>query len=96
MTTFTVVFDACVLYPFILRDVLIELAVTDIFRAKWTADIHEEWMNSLSKNMGMPLDTLENLRQAMDENVRDWLVEGYTFLIPAVQHTEIPDKKTPM
>jgi hypothetical protein len=32
----TVLYDACVLYPNYLRDVLIQLATTDLFRAKWT------------------------------------------------------------
>ena len=33
---FTVVYDACVLYPNTLRDLLMELAVRDLYRAKWT------------------------------------------------------------
>lgn len=44
---FTVVFDACVLYPSPLRNFLMHLAMTDLFRAKWTRDIHEEWMRSV-------------------------------------------------
>jgi hypothetical protein len=31
-----VVYDACVLYPAPLRDLLVQLATTGIFRAKWT------------------------------------------------------------
>jgi hypothetical protein len=32
---FTVVYDACVLYPAPLRDLLMRLALTDRFRARW-------------------------------------------------------------
>jgi hypothetical protein len=31
--------DANVLYPAPLRDLLLQLAITDLFHAKWTADI---------------------------------------------------------
>jgi hypothetical protein len=34
MTSFTVIYDACVLYPAPLRDFLMRLALTDLYRAK--------------------------------------------------------------
>jgi len=42
--------DANVLYPAPLRDLLLQLAVADLFRAKWTADIHREWIGALLRN----------------------------------------------
>ena len=42
-----VVYDACVLYPAPLRDLLVQLATTGIFRAKWTELIHDEWTRNL-------------------------------------------------
>jgi hypothetical protein len=33
---FTVIYDAFVLYSNYLRDILIQLAIADLFRAKWT------------------------------------------------------------
>jgi hypothetical protein len=47
MSQYTALFDANVLYPAPLRDLLLQLAVTDLFRAKWTADIHREWIEAL-------------------------------------------------
>lgn len=47
MANFTVLYDANVLYPAVLRDLLMRLALTDLYRAKWSDDIHEEWMRSL-------------------------------------------------
>jgi hypothetical protein len=34
-----VIYDACILYPAPLRDFLMELALTDLVRARWTEDI---------------------------------------------------------
>ena len=45
MSQYTVLFDANVLYPAPMRDALMQLAVTDLFKAKWTADIHREWID---------------------------------------------------
>lgn len=42
MSQFTAIFDACVLYSAPLRDLLMHLALADLFRAKWTEAIHEE------------------------------------------------------
>jgi len=39
-----VIYDACVLYPAPLRSLLMYPALTDLFRARWTDAIHEEWM----------------------------------------------------
>jgi hypothetical protein len=47
MSSFVAVLDACVLYPAPLRDLLLRLALTDLFRARWTDRIHDEWIRSL-------------------------------------------------
>ena len=46
MAVITAVCDACVLYPAPLRDLLMQLAVADVFRARSTAQIHDEWIPS--------------------------------------------------
>lgn len=38
MSRYTALLDANILYPAPMRDVFLQLAVTDIFKAKWTAD----------------------------------------------------------
>lgn len=50
VSQFTAIFDACVLYPAPLRDLLMHLALMDLFRAKWTEAIHAEWIRSVLKN----------------------------------------------
>lgn len=44
---FAVVYDACVLYPAPLRDLLMHLALTDLYRARWTELIHDEWTRNV-------------------------------------------------
>jgi predicted nucleic acid-binding protein len=86
----TVVYDACVLYPAPLRDLLMQLAVADIFCARWTDRIHEEWIRSLLGNRpDLKPEQLERTRQMMNSNVRDCLVEGYERLIPSLS---LPDE----
>nr|WP_293862863.1 hypothetical protein [Steroidobacter sp.] len=41
MANFVAIYDACVLYPAPLRDLLIRLALTGLFRAKWSTAIHD-------------------------------------------------------
>lgn len=47
MANFTAIYDACVLYPAPLRDLLMHLALTDLFHAKWTDAIHDEWIRNV-------------------------------------------------
>jgi len=48
---FTVVYDACVLYPAPLRDLLMHLALTSIYRARWSEQIHNEWTRNVLKTV---------------------------------------------
>ena len=77
MSSFSVVYDACVLYPAPLRDLLMRLAMTDLYRARWTQQIHEAWMrNVLANRPDFSRAQLERTRELMDCSVRDSLVEG--------------------
>lgn len=70
MSNFTVLFDACVLYPAPIRDLLMHLALTGLFRAKWTEDIHREWMESLLlKRPDLSRERLERNLTAYWENL---------------------------
>ena len=40
----TALIDANVLYSAPVRDVLLELATAKLYRARWSQDIHSEWM----------------------------------------------------
>lgn len=89
MSNFTAVYDACVLYPAPLRDLLMQLALTDLYKARWTNDIHDEWIRNVLKNrQELTLEQLTRTKQLMNTNIRDCLVEGYQSLISSLQ---LPD-----
>jgi hypothetical protein len=71
----TVIYDACVLYPAPLRDFLMRLALIDLYRARWTDMIHDEWMrNVLKQRPDLKLEHLERTRALMNAHVRDCLI----------------------
>lgn len=89
MAKFTVIYDACVLYPQALRDLLMHLALADIFKAKWSAQIHDEWMRNVRKNKpDIPFNKLERTRDLMDSYVRDGLVTNHE---PLIESLSLPD-----
>lgn len=90
MGNFAVVYDACVLYPAPLRDFLMHLALADLFRAKWTDTIHDEWIRSLlASRPDLNAAQLYRTRDLMNAHVRDCLVTGYEELVPSIQ---LPDE----
>jgi hypothetical protein len=69
VSRFTALYDASVLYPSALRNLLMHLALTGLFRAKWSADIHEEWISALLRNRpDLTRAKLERTRMLMDEH----------------------------
>jgi len=76
-----------VLYSATLRDSLMWLSQTDLFKARWTDDIHREWITALVKQGHDPVK-LERIRELMDRHVLDAKIVGYETLIPAL---ELPD-----
>ncbi len=64
------------------------LALTDLFKARWTDEIHEEWIRSLMEKGDIERPKLERVRDLMDEHVRDAKVVDYQDLIETL---ELPD-----
>jgi predicted nucleic acid-binding protein len=93
VSRYTVVFDACVLYPAPLRDFLMELATTELFRAKWTDAIHDEWMRNVRKSRpDLTPDKLQRTRELMNTSVLDCLVSGYEHLIEIINLPDPDDR----
>ena len=66
-----------------------QIALTDLVNAKWSADIHREWIEALlHNNPGLKREDVERTRSLMDNHVRDCLVTGYEALIPELK---LPD-----
>lgn len=77
------------LYPAPVRDLLLEMAAASLFRAKWSDEIHDEWMrNLLAKRTDLSRTKLERTRALMDGAVLDCLVEGHMDLVGSL---ELPD-----
>jgi len=92
-SNFTVVYDACVLYPAPLRDLLMRLALTDLFRARWTDMIHDEWTrNLLVQRPELKAEDLARTRALMNAHVRDSLVTGFEHLIPMIELPDLDDR----
>jgi predicted nucleic acid-binding protein len=90
---FTALYDACVLYPAPIRDVLMHLAVTDLYRARWTNAIHEEWIRSLLANRpDLTRTQLERTRDLMNAHVRDALIQDFEDLIPSLTLPDPDDR----
>ncbi|BCB17331.1 hypothetical protein OCUBac02_02250 [Bosea sp. ANAM02] len=72
-----------------MRDFLLELAGSGIFRARWTDRIHDEWIrNLLAKRPELDPARLVRTREKMNDAVLGCIVEDYEDLIAAI---ELPD-----
>lgn len=90
MANLIVLYDACVLYPAPLRDLLMQLALTGLYQAKWSQHIHEEWIrNVLKSRPDITREQLENIKTLMNQHAGDALVHNYEALIPSLT---LPDK----
>ncbi len=92
MRRFTVVYDACVLYPAPLRDTLMRLAMIDLYHAHWTDKIHDEWINALLRRGKYDRAMLERVRDLMDAHAKDAKVTGYEALIDALTLPDPDDR----
>ena len=83
------VFDDCTLYPFHLRNVLVQAAVDRLVDARWTEAIHDEWIRNLAARApAIPAARLETARRLMNEALPTAMVSGYEDRIPVVS---LPD-----
>ncbi len=90
---FIVVYDACVLYPAPLRDLLIRLAMTGIVRARWTDEILDEVFRSIAtQRSDLDPSRLLRTRELMNHAIRDVLVEGYQTLIESLSLPDPDDR----
>lgn len=87
------VYDACVLYPFHLRNVLIQCAFDGLVEARWTDDIHDEWIRNLAANAPtLPIERLIATRDRMKSVLPDADVTDYRHLIPELRLPDPDDR----
>ncbi len=90
MAAISALLDACVLYPARLRDLLLSLAVADLFQPKWSEMIHEEWITNLLANRpDLTRGQLQAAGDAMNGAFPDASVRGFEPLMPTLV---LPDR----
>ncbi|MGP4806119.1 PIN domain-containing protein [Agrobacterium cavarae] len=83
------VYDACVLYPFHLRNILIQCAFDGLVEARWTDDIHDEWIRNLAANtQGLSIERLEATRDRMNAVLPEAAVADHR---PLIADLTLPD-----
>ncbi len=87
--SFVVVYDACVLYPNALRDLLIRIAQAGLVQAKWTDRILDEMLGNLRRSLpDISADKVARLRGLMNDAVRDCVITHYE---PLIESLKLPD-----
>jgi predicted nucleic acid-binding protein len=86
-------FDASVLYPAPLRDLLMHLAQTTLFNARWSNLIHDEWTrNVLEDRPDLSAAQISRTRALMDAHVDGALVSDFEELIPTLNLPDPDDR----
>ena len=87
---FSVVMDACVLYPAPVRDILLSLASVGLFKPKWSDEIQVEWKRNLLINRSdLSENALNSTIQSMNSAFPDSNVINYESLIEGLS---LPDR----
>ena len=80
--------DANVLYPASLRDLLMQLAFSGLYKARWSAEIDDEWSRNLLAARPDLAERIDRTRAVMHRAIPDALVTGHAALIPVLS---LPD-----
>jgi hypothetical protein len=87
------IFDACILYPFHLRNIVVQIAVDRLVDARWTDEIHDEWIRSLvADTPAIPIERLQITRRLMNDALPGAIVTGYQRHIQAVTLPDPDDR----
>lgn len=88
-----VVYDANVLYPSTLRDVLIRVGIARLVQPKWTDRILDEVFRNLRANRpDLAPARLDRTRRLMNDAIRDVAVTGYEHLIDQLDLPDTDDR----
>jgi hypothetical protein len=87
------VFDACILYPFHLRNIVVQVAVDRLVEARWTDEIHDEWIRNLAADAPtIPVERLQTIRRLTNDALPGATVSGYEDLVPTVSLPDPDDR----
>ena len=93
LSTFTAFFDSNVFVGTRLRSLILFLAQSGHFRARWSDDVHREWMAAVLRNRpSIREETLVAQRRLMDAAVLNCKVNDYETLIPGLTLPDSDDR----
>jgi PIN domain len=88
-----VILDACILYPFHLRNIIIQIAVDRLIDARWSHEIHDEWIRNLVADVpGIPIERLQITCKLMNDALPHATVTGYRAHLEAVTLPDPDDR----
>lgn len=91
MSHLTAVIDACVLRPLPIADLLLRTAESGLYRARWSAEIQDEWARSVVRDRpAIDRTRLDARNAAMNRALPDACIAGYEHFIDAI---DLPDPK---
>jgi hypothetical protein len=81
------------IYPFHLRNILVQAAVDRLVEARWTDEIHDEWTRNLAVGArAVPMVRLQNTRLLLNSALPAAMVTGYEDHIAAVSLPDPDDR----
>lgn len=92
MTRVIAFLDSCVLYPFSLRDVLIQFSVEGIFQAKWSSLVRAEVIRNVEANNPTAKGKLGSTFDLMEKAVPDFSTEPSDATRSSLQETTTDEK----
>jgi hypothetical protein len=91
---FIVLYDACVLHPAPLRDLLVRLGQTRLCQVKWTQRILDECFRSiLKRRTDLSPEKLARTREQLEGAIPDVQVNGYEDFIEGITGLPDPDDR---
>jgi len=88
---FTAVLDTNVVYPVIIRDILLWFGHYDLYTPKWSEHIFEEWKNVMLAK-GVEAAEAENRIKKVNLAFPDALVQNYKGLIDKLELPDVDDR----
>ena len=82
-----------ILYPFHLRNIIVQAAVDRLVEARWTDEIQDEWMRNLMVQVpAIPMERLQVTRQLMNNALPTATILGYEEHIPRITLPDPDDR----
>lgn len=85
---FTAVLDTNILYPIVIRDVLLWFAHYDLYTPKWSNKIFDE-LRTVMERKGIPQSIIDHRIKMIHENFEDAMVINYE---PLIDQVSLPDE----